>query len=69
MNKFINEEKILNYLDELKIPLVKVCDNHQIHIHSSISNLKKLVEFVEPFHYYISYIGIENTGFISINPK
>jgi len=52
----INEQKILDYLqNEMKLPLVEVKPDHQIVIKSSISQLKKLIEFVEPLHYYVSY--------------
>lgn len=62
----INENKILDYLqNDLKIPLYKVEESHQIIIKSPISNIKSLIEFIEPLHYYLSYV----CGCIYINPK
>ena len=62
----INETKILEYLqNDLKRALVKVDEKHCIVVKSPISNLKGLIDFVEPLHYYVSYV----CDSIYINPK
>ncbi len=64
---FINENKILDFLhNDLKLSLVAVNEQHQIIVKSSISNLKTVIDFVEPFNYYVSFIGL--AGSIYINP-
>ena len=66
MEKFINEEKIIDFLqNDLKVALYKIQPDHTIVIASPISNLKKLSEFVEPLHYYLSYV----CNSIYIHPK
>lgn len=62
----INENKILDYLhNNLKVALYDVDERHNIKVKSPISNLKNLIEFVEPLNYYLSYV----CGCIWINPK
>lgn len=63
--QFINEQKILDYLqNDLKVPLVAVNNTHAI-IKSPISQLNKLIDFVTPLHYYVSYV----CQCIYINPR
>ena len=65
-SEFINEQKILDYLqNEIKIPLVGVDKFNSIVVKSTIGNIKKLVEFVEPLHYYVRY----QLGALYITPK
>ncbi len=62
----INEQKILDYLQDVaKVPLVEVNKSHDIIVSSAISNLKPLIEFVEPLHYWLSYV----CGKIYIKPR
>lgn len=66
----INETKILDYLNnELKIGLFKVTEDHSIQVYSSIANVERLIEFVTPLNYYISFIGASGKGFLCINPR
>lgn len=55
--EFINEKKIVDYLQvDMKRALVGVDKDHVIVVKSPISNLRKLVDFVEPLNYYVSYV-------------
>lgn len=62
----INEDKIIDYLhNDLKLALYEITENHYIKVKSTIPNLRKLIDFVEPLNYYLSY----QLGSIYIHPK